>query len=1288
MKPQTTLSPLLACLLTFLLICGLGFYFNEVAKVGSRSQALRNINVQMPDRGISGGKGAKPGAANASSQTNGASDSATKEQPGGEADQVDPVAVAEALQRGAIFGRAVTTEGFPVAGVVFKFSFSKKLEGGKPPPTYEAKTNETGELRIEQVLAGNYTITSQHPFYKSAHAKSLDVREGLPFGSSDFVMQSTLELSVQVKDSRNSSVSDAKVELFYIRTKLESEAGGAVRMETLYKEGKTNNKGACPLKGVSLGLQKLVVSYPGYVRSQQEVLVEGKPGPVQVTLEPASTLGGIVRTTTGRPLDKATIKLTSEKNPKLSWEVKSDKGGFFFPEIPEAHLFTLVASSAGYLPTTLKGIPAGRTNVIVELEAGGSISGEIVNFTTGSKAGGIAVVCNSAVNPNPATALRVTSQADGTYSFMELPAGQYNLYIQSETLTSEPRLGVTVKSGTATNDVNFSIYEGLKIQGYVADASTGERISGAAVKLESQVGPQFLEQRKSETKSNELGLFLFKNIPYGLYSLSATAEGYRKVPGGDSVVQLHLLPGETVEPQELLLSRGGVITGTVLGNGNVPVPNATVQVYAAPDAVKDLGRGQLKAFDAKTDSSGSFKMEGLPLDDRLDLIVSADAQGYAKGKSEPLVLTEFLPTAYTSVYLRAGNSVLVKVEGDEGFALVGADVSYYSHDFPGDDSPARWASKTNTQGEVLFKDLPNGNATVSASKAGYLREIRNIVLPSEAKRVELTLSPSTTISGRVTDDANVPFGEGWVAAYAESGSFGGGRANLDSNGFFRIEGIGSGTFTLEAEGLRSTPTGKHAVRHLVRKIRAGEDQVTISIPMRGRIEGTVVDQQTLDPIPKATIKLSGRYEVEPGTKRGFGSSFATNQIPGKFDFVSLPPGEYTLTYNAPGYLPITTENPVTVGSPGWRNMGKVLLSKGAQIRGLVVDAKTRQPLSGVTVRLTPSGKITKSNAKGIFGVSALEPQIYSLEFSHPDYLNTKQDLVQVSPNKVTDAGQVEMSAGASISIQVLDARNNPVSRASVSIRETLQEKSRTGNTDAGGRITFNGLEPGGVFISVSKSYRDGALTKTVERTITKNDSLKIQITLEGGFSLEGMIVPPPGKTFTNPFLSLYPIESDGRPINRGNMTVPLEQNRFKLSNLSAGNYLLCAQVTIDNSAARWHTSIRLSEPNTTITLQPPASSLSGKILSQNAVFEVAPMENANIRLRALTFPHSGFSSLQSWWQWQTTASGTGAYRIPYLRAGEYELVVTPIGSDEPYVDIITIQQNRAHVYDVIMTDSP
>ncbi|MDX1971951.1 MAG: carboxypeptidase regulatory-like domain-containing protein, partial [Candidatus Sumerlaeia bacterium] len=1006
-----------------------------------------------------------------------------------------------------------------------------------------------------------------------------------------------------------------------------------------------------------------------------------------IILEPASVLGGLVRSTEGLPWGGATLQLTSEKNAKFTHEVGTlPNGRFLFNSNPDSHTITLEVSLKVYLPEKLTDIPAGRENLVIELEAGGSISGTVRNFSTQAPESGIAILLIPSVGESEFTERRTVSDSSGRYEFTELPAGQYDVRVQSEKLTATPHLGVTVASGKRTDKIDFSVYPGQEIRGLVLDEATGERIVAATVSLQSSVGPQFLEKGSAEARTDESGQFVFQNLPCGLYTLSATAEGYRQIPGPEGTAEVHLLENQSQEPVELLLRRGGSIEGQVLGHNNAPVPKASVQVINAPDAQYRLPDDVLRKLTVQTDSGGSFLIQGIPVDSRLDLILTATATGYAKGKSEPLILTEFLPTTVANVFLKSGTPLLVRVEGEHGFGLGDAEVRFVSAEFHGDPEPAGWSTKTGAMGEVTLMDLPAGVGRVQVSKKGYLSDSREVALPAD-DRIDFVLAKSNTIVGRVVDDAGVPFSEGWVQASAEQGSFGGGRATIQQNGFFTIEGIGSGTFTLEAEGVRATPIGKNAVRRILRRVRSGETQATITIPLRGRVQGQILESSTLNTIPNSTASLQGKYEVEPGVLRDFRATFSMGENPGEFDFTALPPGEYTLTASAPNFIPEKIE-PFRIGSPGWRNLGKILLNSGAQVTGTVVDAQTGQPVSGAIVQLVEYKRTARTNSKGEYRIAALEAGITDVEFTHPDYKKTVLNLVQVRENKKTELGRTKLQPGATLLIRVLDSKRDPVANAKISVREMGVEKARNSSTDASGRSTVRGLEAGSVYISVSKSYRDGTLTKSQEKTVAANDVASVEIILEGGLQLEGQIVPPPNRNILSPFVKLIPIEPDGRPLVRGEIAVPVSNtNQFKVQNLTGGNYLLLTQLRVSNEVARWHQSIKLTDPRTSLTLQPPSGSLQGKVLSQTSLFELAPLEKAHIRLRALSFPQSGYGSLQSWWEWQTLADGTGAFRIPYLRGGEYELVVTPQGSENPWVDIITLQTGQQKDIDVLIPAS-
>src|SRR5690606_7834935 len=127
------------------------------------------------------------------------------------------------------------------------------------------------------------------------------------------------------------------------------------------------------------------------------------------------------------------------------------------------------------------------------------------------------------------------------------------------------------------------------------------------------------------------GAFRFENLPYGLYSLEATAPGYLRYPGPDATASVRLMPGEAAEPVTLLLSPGGTIHGIVSNAAGEPIAGAEVGLYNAP-SVPGGGRIDTNPYRATSDASGGFKFDGISLDQPRLLIASATAPGYAKGK--------------------------------------------------------------------------------------------------------------------------------------------------------------------------------------------------------------------------------------------------------------------------------------------------------------------------------------------------------------------------------------------------------------------------------------------------------------------------------------------------------------------------------------------------------------------------------------------------------------------------------------------------------------------------------
>jgi len=133
-----------------------------------------------------------------------------------------------------------------------------------------------------------------------------------------------------------------------------------------------------------------------------------------------------------------------------------------------------------------------------------------------------------------------------------------------------------------------------------------------------------------------------------------------------------------------------------------------------------------------------------------------------------------------------------------GAPILRAHVSIQS----GGESERQYGAITNGEGRFTMTQLPPGNYSVSAERAGFVMP-RNPAGPfaevklspgDKKESFKLTLVPTGAISGRVSDAAGEPM-QG-VSVTAEGGS--GGQSATDDKGQFRIGGLRPGKYRIRA----------------------------------------------------------------------------------------------------------------------------------------------------------------------------------------------------------------------------------------------------------------------------------------------------------------------------------------------------------------------------------------------------------------------------------------------------------------------------------------------------------
>jgi hypothetical protein len=143
--------------------------------------------------------------------------------------------------------------------------------------------------------------------------------------------------------------------------------------------------------------------------------------------------------------------------------------------------------------------------------------------------------------------------------------------------------------------------------------------SGAAVRR-AQVRAMSMEGRGGGvTSTDNNGAFEIKDLPAGRYTVTATKGGYAQAPfgarrPGDPGTPIELADGQTAEKVNLILTRGGVIAGTIVDDGGEPVSGAQVSAvrFQYIGGTRRLTPAPAEGSNDRTDDRGNFRLFGLP----------------------------------------------------------------------------------------------------------------------------------------------------------------------------------------------------------------------------------------------------------------------------------------------------------------------------------------------------------------------------------------------------------------------------------------------------------------------------------------------------------------------------------------------------------------------------------------------------------------------------------------------------------------------------------------------------
>jgi hypothetical protein len=740
----------------------------------------------------------------------------------------------------------------------------------------------------------------------------------------------------------------------------------------------TDKDGYYVLHGVPAGQVDLKTRHADHPSSKRRTVkvVKGRiQSGVDFLLEPGCAIAGVVTDEAGNPLGGIRVTASSDATRSTfdfmtiagwSQRAKTDENGAFTVNGLSEGTYKLKAAGRIYPEGSVSGVKTGTTDVSLVLKKGGVLFGHVTSTRTDAGVKGLDFkVKQGRFNRSFAGTVLTGAEAarrigddcavDGAYFIEGTGSAALSITIRAKGFADREFSGITADSGDRKEE-NFSLLPEACLSGVLLGPEETPFAEGTLTLKErkeegaSSEGGTFVRSRSisvsgdgesvdfgrggwsKKVKSSEDGRFLFRGVPEGDYTLTATHEDH---PPSDAM-EISLAEGESQTGVEIQLTAGGGIAGTVFGEDQLPLPGA--RVFA--DKVKP-GESRARLHDlfggggerATADINGNYEFKGLaPGEYKVGLgeeeagavMMSVVIDGQNDDDSRQSVIVREGETIEFDIYDIPGGEINGFVT-EAGKGVEGVTVEL----FPAEGlsfMPIKSAS-TDGQGGYVMADVKPGDYRVRLALPGAPETIEETVSLSPAGQAVQNFDlPTGRVSGTILDAATgepvpgiairmKPVEEkktgvrqeraivstaifATAAAVGDEGesvssiTIGGGSKTVktDENGFFEIRHLEEGEYRLVADGKGYIEGSIEPI--IVREAKETRDQ-NLTISRGNVVEGKLVDADTGKTVsfcPVRCVKLNRDGEPENG-----GPQVTVSGTDGVFRFKGLIGGEYRIT---------------------------------------------------------------------------------------------------------------------------------------------------------------------------------------------------------------------------------------------------------------------------------------------------------------------------------------------------------------------------------------------------------
>jgi len=1052
-----------------------------------------------------------------------------------------------------------------------------------------------------------------------------------------------------VMNSDGAAVTAAKVSLYGPETlgarreRLASKTPDRPPLVTATTDSKGNFKIEPPKE---LTIVDLRVEAPGYAPDAVRLQSDDEAGAIVLTRAESKT--GTVRAD-GKPVAGATVVLQGG----ATFITITDANGRYTAPDPSKWANQLTIIHPDYARHT-EALQLAKKDLDRTLVAGVKVAGKVVggDGTTG--------VADAVIDIDGWPAGK--SGADGAFSFDHAPKNWTEVRAVKGNM-----IAARANGGALT----LKLAKGATITGSVRDIKTQMPLAGADVQIALGT-PRFgpggggaFQSVQTDAKGN----FTLSPLAAGAYMLNPSRPNYMI-----SNASVQIAAGQT-QSKPFFGTAMARVSGTVIDEDKRPVAAARVAAERAgrnADFMMMMGRPGMGGRAAFSGPDGRFVARVAELD--TDVHVGAAKKGFPATKSPIIRLSSGERKSGLTLVIPRGIAFTGRVIDKSGKPVSGVTVD--AAESQGDMFGAgvrrmviaamRGASEENvtTAADGTFTiRLKEGKYDVVFKREGFAAKVlRAQQVAANEKPAEVTLEPGVEITGRVlrggvgVDGVNI---NGMADAGAVS-------AVTGPDGSFTLSDLTPGQMMLMA----NKPDG---MIQEMRQVTAPAQNVTIEVPVGGRITGRVVDKVTHKPISsfQAGVTTSrgggGMVVMMPPMLKPFTSDDGT------FALDNIKPGPVQVVAMAAGY---TTGRAATVEVEDGKTVSdvEVPLETGAKLVGHVTDS-SGAPIAGVSVRpdMMGGGRMMRFDAtevsgstdpNGDYSIDGIEPGDKTFTFTRSGYVEESKTLT-VAAGK-DNRLDVTMGSGLRFSGQVVLDGGAPVADATVRA-SSAAGGFREAHTDASGMFQLDGLTPGHYNFTATKVGLANGISRDVDIATQNN----LRIVMKGGGTITGHITG----------LSDHDLEQTTVTASsaNGSASAPVDSTgSYRIDGAPNGTVRVGArtgQMMVGGSRSAVPKTIELEAGG---SAQVDIEFKSDTIVRGRVTLNNQPLGNVNINF----IPRQGKTQTAS----GAPADSGGNYQIVGLEDGPYNVQVMDMKSLTPYTT--TYEVHGSGTFDIDMRTAP